>query len=250
MFKFALRPWWIVSHLMVIAIAVLFVNLGFWQLRRHDERADRNAAVIARTEAPPIDIADLVDDGDPAGLRYRRTTASGTYLPGADLLVDNRSYEGLPGAWVVTAMRLDDGAVVAVNRGFLSTSGGGVDVPSAPPGMVQVSGTAVEWDGSCGVRTDDAGTPVGAACLNRGAMETVAGEQVLDLVVQQSSSTPDDDAALLAVPLPELDSGTHRSYAVQWFLFTAIGLITYPLILRRAWRYRNADTAGADLAGT
>ena len=32
MYRFALRPKWILSHLFVIGLAVLFVNLGFWQL--------------------------------------------------------------------------------------------------------------------------------------------------------------------------------------------------------------------------
>ena len=31
----------------------------------------------------------------------------------------------------------------------------------------------------------------------------------------------------------ELTEGSHLSYAVQWFIFTLIGLVGYPLVLRR-----------------
>jgi cytochrome oxidase assembly protein ShyY1 len=35
------------------------------------------------------------------------------------------------------------------------------------------------------------------------------------------------------VPPPELDEGPHLSYAVQWFIFSAIAIVGYPLVLRR-----------------
>ncbi len=38
---------------------------------------------------------------------------------------------------------------------------------------------------------------------------------------------------------PEIDEGPHLSYAWQWFLFTAILLLGYPLLLRRSLRFAN-----------
>jgi surfeit locus 1 family protein len=35
------------------------------------------------------------------------------------------------------------------------------------------------------------------------------------------------------VPPPELSEGPHLGYAFQWFTFTVIALVGYPLILRR-----------------
>jgi cytochrome oxidase assembly protein ShyY1 len=35
---------------------------------------------------------------------------------------------------------------------------------------------------------------------------------------------------------PSVPSGPHLSYAVQWFLFTGVVLVGYPLLLRRALR--------------
>ena len=47
MYRFLLRPLWILSHLFVLACVVAFVSLGLWQLRRLDERKAYNAQVRA-----------------------------------------------------------------------------------------------------------------------------------------------------------------------------------------------------------
>lgn len=238
------------SHLVVVALAVLFVNLGLWQLSRHDERADRNADITARSEQSPVPVEELLgavaDGADPADLRYRPVTLTGVYEE-PSLLIDNRSRDGLPGAWVLTPLRLADGTTVAVSRGFLAPDGGDYDVPPAADVEVMVAGTVVDWDGDCGERRDGAGVIVGMACLDRDAVAEAHGGPVAQFAVQRVSSTPSDAAVLTPVPLPELDAGPHRSYAAQWFIFTAIGLIGYPLILRRVARDRAAG-GGDDLA--
>ena len=63
-YRFAFRPLWILSHLLVVFLVILFVNLGFWQLRRLDERKDFNAQVEANASAEPVPLpADLTEDG-------------------------------------------------------------------------------------------------------------------------------------------------------------------------------------------
>ena len=44
-----LRPSWIISHIFVTALLVSTVNLGFWQLRRLDERKVNNAQIMETT---------------------------------------------------------------------------------------------------------------------------------------------------------------------------------------------------------
>ncbi|WP_436795492.1 SURF1 family protein [Actinospongicola halichondriae] len=233
MYRFALRPLWIVSHVFVALLVVMCVSLGFWQLRRHDERAERNAQVIARSEAPVAELDDLVASTDDLeSTRYRPVTVTGEYALGSDLLVDNRSNDGLPGSWVVTPLRTADGTVVAVSRGFLGFEGGELTPPAPPSGTVTVTGTALPWRDSCGERTDDAGVVIGAACMDESAVEAVAGGPVAPLAIQQEVSSAGDQG-LVPVPLPELDSGPHRGYAVQWFIFATIGLIGYPLVIRK-----------------
>lgn len=237
MYRFALRPLWILSHLFAVAVVVAFVLLGLWQLDRHDQRSARNATVQARGDlaAVPLDVA-LAEAGDPDDLRFRTVTASGTYGD-RDLLVDNRSKDGLPGSWVLTPMRLGDGTTLVVNRGFQFSDGGTVEPVPAPDGTVSLEGTVTSWEGDgCGVRTDEDGEPVGMACLRRSTAEQVFGGEVAPVVVQSQVSDPPAPDLLVPVPSPELDDGPHRSYAAQWFIFAAIIAIVYPLILRRVAR--------------
>jgi surfeit locus 1 family protein len=236
-YRFALRPLWILSHLFAVAVVVAFVALGLWQLDRHDQRAARNATVEARTQLPAVPVTDaLAEVDDPDELRFRAVTATGTFDEGV-LLIDNRSKDGLPGVWVLSPLRLDDGSVLVVNRGFQFPEGGEVDPPDVPRGPVALEGTVATWeDRSCGVRRDDAGDPVGTACLLRSVAEEAFDADVLPIVVQRQVSEPAAPDVLAPVPLPELDDGPHRSYAVQWFIFAALTGVVYLLILRRVAR--------------
>lgn len=246
MYRFARRPLWIVSHLFVVFLVVMCVSLGFWQLRRHDQRADNNDAVRERSDQPVQDLDALLEAADdPGSIRYRPVVVTGTYLDDADLLVDNRSFDGLPGAWVVTPLRTDEGQVVAVSRGFLGFDDGELRPPPRPTGTVTVTGTALPFDDGCGIRTDDDGRPVGSACVNQDALQTVAGTTIADVAVQQVTSSAGDEG-LPPVPLPELDAGPHRSYAVQWFIFGTIGAVGYPLVLRKVGRDKAVESAAAD----
>jgi cytochrome oxidase assembly protein ShyY1 len=248
-YRFALRPLWILSHLFALACVVAFVLLGLWQLDRHDQRVDRNATVEARAGQPAVPVTDALSEVDDADdLRFRAVSASGTY--GArDLLVDNRSRDGLPGAWILTPLTLDDGSTLVVNRGFQFTDGGTIEPEPAPEGPVAVEGTVTTWEGEgCGVRTGEGGEPLGMACLRRSAAEEAFGAEVLPIVVQRQTSEPAGSDALAPVPLPELDAGPHRSYAVQWFIFATLTAVVYLLILRRVARRVGERVEDADRA--
>lgn len=251
MYRFALRPWWIVSHIFCLFLAVLFIWLGLWQIGRYYDRLDRNEVIESRQSEAPVPLDELVsvdDDGGDA-IRYRHVTVTGTYVADSDLLVDNRSKDGLPGAWVVTLLQAADGTVTPVSRGFLGFNDGALTPPPAPTGSVSIDGTLVPWDSDCGVRSDDAGVPIGTACVNQTAVADVlastaaAGAPLRGPLVQTIATSPVDAPQLSPVPFPELGEGSHRSYAAQWFIFAAIGIIGYPIILRRVARDKAAEAS-------
>ena len=49
-----LRPFfsgkWLISHIFVLIGVVLFINLGLWQLRRANEKANQNTLVESRLQ--------------------------------------------------------------------------------------------------------------------------------------------------------------------------------------------------------
>ena len=58
--RFALTPKWIIRHVLVVALVVTMVLLGFWQLRRLDEKREYKALVEARQEEPIADVEAVV----------------------------------------------------------------------------------------------------------------------------------------------------------------------------------------------
>jgi surfeit locus 1 family protein len=221
-YAFARSPRWIATHVLIVVLVVTMVSLGFWQLRRLDERRDRNALIEAQMRLPPEDVGEVVASTDDVDdLRFRSVTADGEYA--ADAVVAVRTnQEGAPGEWVFSLLELDGGDRVVVLRGFAGTQvSGALDPPAPPDGEVEVDGIMIAADR-----------------LPRTARQAVADLEedlgpFLPVVVQ--ASEPDSDR-LLVVPVPEQDDGPHLSYAVQWFLFATVVAVGYPFLLRRRAR--------------
>jgi surfeit locus 1 family protein len=219
---------------------------GTWQLRRLDEKRDRNEVVEARAALDLVDVAGLAEPGDFEGvdqLEYRRVTASGRYLPDDEVLVRSRSLEGAPGSWVLTPLLLDDGTAVIVNRGWIPNPGTLEAVPArsrAPEGRVEVAGLVrlTETRGRFGSQDPAEGELTDLARADVGRIGRQVDVDVLPVYVQLLTQDPAPDLAdqPKPVPAPTLDEGPHLSYAVQWFIFTTVGVVGYPLILRRRAR--------------
>lgn len=250
--RFLLRPWWLLSHLLVVALVGTMIGLGFWQLRRLDEKRDRNALIEDRMDQPVVAVDELLTPGDDdaavAAARFRQVTASGTYDDAATVVVRNRSQDGIAGAWLVTPLVTEDGARVGVLRGFVGFAPDGSIVEAAPPtGDVRVEGLIV-----------DPGSFDGTAPKDLAPL--LAGDDVVPALVLAGRSTPPEPSgadpttseasSLLVVPPPELSEGPHLGYAAQWFIFSTIGIIGYPLVLRGVVARRGKevdDESGAGL---
>lgn len=245
-------PRWLVSHVLVVALVVLLVNLGLWQLRRLDERRAENARVAAALAQPVADVAELAPVAGPAGpadgadagqpVEWRRARATGTYALEEQVLVRSRSLDGRPGSWAVTPLVLDDGTAVAVNRGWVPIGEDGPDGPppaaSAPPeGRVTVTGVlrATEERGRFGPIDPEDGRLATLARLDVGRLDQQVAADLYPVALQLQSSDPPPPGDLpVPVPLPDVDDeGPHLSYAVQWFTFATIAGGGYLLILRR-----------------
>ncbi len=248
-------PKWLVRHVVVVALVVTMVLLGFWQLRRLDEKRDRLALVEARQDEPATDLADLVRVGasvdDPAldAVLYRQVRVTGRYAPEDTVVVPNRTLNGASGAWVVTPLRTADGPAVLVNRGFVGFDGAGeVSAPSPPSGLVAVEGLV--FPSQERGRFGGSGPDAAVAEMARVDIERFAERvdyELLPTYVQLTASDPAQPAATeggpALVPLdpPEPDEGRHLGYAVQWFIFSAIAAGGYLLLLRKVAGERPAD---------
>lgn len=244
MYRFALRPRWLLSHVLVAALVMGMIGLGLWQLGRLDDRRDRNALIEQRTDEPaaPLEAVIGIDDGGSAadGVRFRRIEVSGTYEDGSDVLVRNRTFDGQPGSWLLATLRLEDGSAVVVSRGWVPVTGE-QDPPTeslAPDGPVRVEGVVevTQERGRFGSTDPAEGTLRRVARVDVERLAEQIDGPTYPVWVQATTERPDPGDLPVPVEPPELDEGPHFSYAMQWFTFTLIALIGYPLVLRRVAR--------------
>jgi surfeit locus 1 family protein len=246
-----LRPRWILFHLLVLGGVVLMVNLGFWQLQRLDERRDFNDTVSARIDGEPTLLATIVPRGsdvEPGDVEWQPVLAAGAYLAEEQVVVVNRSQDGVAGQNVVTPLRLDDGRVLLVNRGFVPLT---TEVPPPPEGPVTVRGLlrASQERGFGGARDPAEGRITEVQRIDIPRLEAQLPGEVVPMWLSLQASDPPEGSLPIPLPRPELSSGPHLSYAVQWFVFAVCAVIGWVFAVRRSLRSYRADTVSEPAAG-
>ena len=234
--RFGLR--WIVGTVLVAAIVAGCISAGLWQLRRLDERRQTNEQVRARADdvvaLPPAGFEAGADEED---LIFRRVRLRGTYDADHEVLARFRSRKGLPGYEVLTPLRTDEGVVV-VNRGWVPLDVGDrwPDASAAPPsGEVEVDGVLVPAEsGPIRLSGGPAGEGVAVvAAIDPARLGGAIGAADEPVYVLPLLATGSGDAYPAPVDPPGLGEGPHRDYAVQWFLFAAVGVVGWAVLLFR-----------------
>lgn len=195
-----------------LAVAALFVRLGFWQLARLRERQAHNAIIAARRAQPPVELPmhRLAADA----LRDRRALARGVYDYAQERVWSGRTYDGAPGVALLTPLRLSDGTAVFVDRGWASSPDAAhVDQARYREGdTVEVLGLVLP-------------APRDRGDVDPARLRDSLPYPVLPVVVQLSDSTAPHPQGLHRWRPPVLDNGSHLSYAIQWFSFALIVVV-------------------------
>lgn len=235
MYRFLVRPKWIAFHLLVLFGVIAMINLGFWQLRRLDERQAFNALIEQRYDAPPVPLDELLlPDTDPDDIAWRPVTVSGTYLPDQGILVVNRSQNGRAGVNTVVPLVLDDGRILLVNRGFVPQ---GFEEPPVPANDVEIVGRLrPSQERRLGQLSD---APEGvlreAQRLDLDRLRAQFDAPLVDVYVDLISSVPaEPERVPEPVVAPDLSEGNHLSYAFQWFIFSIAAAVGWVLAVRRS----------------
>ena len=96
MYDFLRRPAWIVSHVLVAALIVLAVVLGFWQRSRYYEENGKQDRLDELAARPPVPYGDVVDadespDAVDPDVEFTRVEVTGRYDTDAEVAILNRS---------------------------------------------------------------------------------------------------------------------------------------------------------------
>ena len=117
------RAWRLWGTVVALAVAVTCTALAVWQV----QRLQWKEALLARIDALPNEQPGLLPDPvvwpslERAKDEYRVYRVQGRWLPGTDRQVVASTELG-QGHWVMTALALEGGQIVWVNRGFVDDS--------------------------------------------------------------------------------------------------------------------------------
>lgn len=240
------RRLWALGFLVLLVVPAFFL-LARWQFHRLEERRVENAAISAHADAVPVPVAEVMTAGaDPADLgpdqEWREITATGSYETTGQQLVRRRPLDGENGFWVVTPLRLGDGSVLLVNRGWVAAGADATsspEVPAAPGGQVTVTGRLRASQSADPAARDLPPGQVSDLDVRAAAVGGPVFPGYLELV---SSDPPETgEPAVRALPLPPLDEGPHLSYALQWIAFAAIAVGGFVLLVRGEARRERED---------
>lgn len=229
-------------------------SLGRWQLGRAAQKEALQAAQDERARLPALDNAGLsqalADSGASAALGYRAVRLRGAWLPEYTVFLDNRQMQGRPGFFVLTPLRLESGAVLLVQRGWVPRDfQDRTHVPAiaAPQGMQDIAGRIVPppsrlYEFQSGGEGDKGSSRI-RQNLDLAAYRTETGLPLPELSVQQVGAG--DDGLLRDWPVPTTGVEKHYGYAFQWFGLCGLIALLYVWfqIVRRLLRPRREPSA-------
>ena len=211
----------------IVTVSLLFAlsGLGRWQVQRGFDKAALQAQFL---EAGTHETVEL-DRNLPS---QTHAVARGTYDTQRQLLLDNQSRHSQPGYEVLTPLRLSNGDVVIVNRGWLRAS---PDRRQLPPLPVAVGAREVHgiWRGLAqpGLRLKTSncaasGWPRLVEYPTADDLKCVLNAPVLD---GQLLLDPDQPDGLVREwnPAGEFPPMRHYAYAAQWFALALTLLVLF-----------------------
>lgn len=217
------RRIWMQQTLVVLgglALAIIMVLLGFWQLRVYT--AQGSATADRRASAPAVPLGSVATAGSAVPDGYGRTvTATGRYRPDLQVLVPGPAADTFR---VVTALELADGSLVAVVRGTVTGSTDRVRAPVPAAGAVTQSGILLPSEETA------AGPPPPDGQLTSVRLPQLAqqwsGPLVNGFITLGADQAKEQELTPATVTLPE-GRGRLRNgaYAIQWWLFAGFTLV-------------------------
>lgn len=248
MYGFLRSPKWILGHVLVVVAVAAFLTAGLWQLDRRDARREENALVAERSTGAPVPIDELLGEHgeDPAALAYRAATVTGRYAVADEVVVTGRSFDGAPGMHVLTPLVTDEGRTVVVDRGWVPYEAQpDPPITAALPPQGEITVTGVLFPDQPGARSGPEGAGSGEidymTSVDLGLVATPELPPLVPVHLAITAQDPPGGPLPRAAEPPPLDEGPHLNYALQWFLFTGIALIGYPLLVWRTARDRRRE---------
>src|SRR5215468_6505003 len=136
MYRFLVTPKWLAFAALMVLLATVMVALGFWQLHRYHERSTINARIDTAASGAPVPVGRVLTGqaAPPDSAAWTRVRLTGEYDPANEIVVRERTVNSQVGYEIVDPLRMSDGRVVLVDRGWLpaAVSRGALAMPTVP----------------------------------------------------------------------------------------------------------------------
>ena len=232
--------------LAALAAFLLFVRLGFWQLHRAEEKQALQTTYQDHISTAPVPLAQAGQLRDqPQQMHWKRCVLRGEYDPSATLLLDNQVYRGAVGYQIFSRFRLQDGASVLVDRGWVAAPESRSMAPqiAAVAGPLTLRGVAkpapvAGIELAPDVPENMGGNLVRVQRIEIGQIAARAGWSLLPYVVRLD---PGEAGGLTwnGAP-PGFNRERHLGYAFQWFALATTVLVIF-IVLNVKKRRRSVN---------
>ena len=247
---FLLRPGWIALALVVVAFTYLcFTVLAPWQLGKNTRTSRENQQIEYSLNTPPVPLKTILpqQDSSASNEQWRRVTATGHYLPDAQVLARLRVVDGDQAFEVLAPFVVDNGPTVLVDRGYVRPEPGS-HVPEFPrPPQETVTLTARLRDSEPLLKDKEPFSRDGVQQVYSINTDQVSALTKVPLAGSYLQLVENQPGGLGLIGVPHLDAGPFLSYGIQWISFgilAPIGLGYFVYSEIRA-RRREADQTPA-----
>lgn len=233
---------------LMLALAVVCVLLGNWQMQRLAEKEALVVTVDARLTASPVPVPPAAEwpTLDPQSLAYQPVELTGTYRYTQTVtvftsLADAKGQYAGPGYWVVTPFELVGGGTVFINRGFVpqdyQEAAALGDLHGDDPGPVTISGIlrSAEAPGFMTPEPDMSNRiewvrdPQRLAAMVDPELAPIAPFYV-DLPAGPAGELPQAGETVVSFP------NSHFGYALTWYGFAIVAVVMLGFWLTRQAR--------------
>ncbi len=211
--------------LSVLFVFPLLIRLSYWQVERADEKKALSEKWKIQQEASAESFSLEKEYTD-----YQRVLLRGEFLKDKYWLKENQIFQGQIGFRVIMPFQLEDGLLIAVDRGWIKGAPRRDYVPQieTPPGNVALSGTLMAPSDSSLIEESDATVNTWPHKILEVDLEAMAGQSGLSFYKKILRIDADDPAALVVYWRPINSSpAKHYGYAVQWGLMAIALVILY-----------------------
>lgn len=206
---------------------ILFSSLGTWQVFRAIEKEQLENKILEGLKQEAIRLDRNIENIEQK--KFFQVEATGSYGEANEILIDNSIHKGRAGYHVLTPFILkEDQSIIMVNRGWLPVNRDRKILPetTSPQGNITIRGKIAKHKSKPPLILGELDTSTKAwLYFDKEVFEKKSGNKILPLVILLDKN--DAHGYIREWPKYKEKVSMHIGYAIQWYAFSLIVLVTY-----------------------